>query len=224
MVAAGCGQKGGPPHTQAGAVLSAPVLETTAVEVAAHGRPEVRDTTSERDADRDPPAASPPEVNKKDLHAQAKTRSPVEGEKRKPPQDPTGSRRAAASPTPHVVLLPSHSSATGPANAGRAILRGDRQLDGGCMWLEWTDGPVAVLWPQGWRAAFSSSPASEAILQNRDGEDVAEAGDEVVVGGYWEKPGRLDRCHIGDGTVMYVSSIETAAVGSTGTSTDKATD
>ncbi len=69
-------------------------------------------------------------------------------------------------------------------------LEGDAQLEGGCVWLETPDGRYEVLWPDDIKAE------TDPVQLVRDGEVVAEEGDEVVVEGHVEDD-MVSVCQVG---------------------------
>lgn len=86
----------------------------------------------------------------------------------------------------------------------QGVIRGDRNVDGGCVWLESRDGGrQPVVWPVGYRARFG--PRVE-IFDNT-GQRVAGEGDLVGFGGAGaaDPPPGL-RCMFGAQQVAFVES------------------
>lgn len=97
----------------------------------------------------------------------------------------------------------------GASRAGTliGILEGDAGLEGGCAWLEPTGGPDAALddqvqpiFPDGYRVEFEP----DLHVLDRDGEVVAERGDELVVDGTAD-PDVATTCQVG--TVYRVHEV-----------------
>ena len=81
-----------------------------------------------------------------------------------------------------VVALPSYSSTGTMASAAyeRLILRGDIEVDGGCVWVENKNGErLSIRWPEGFQARFDTDAEGEATIEllDPDGVIVASGGD-----------------------------------------------
>lgn len=72
------------------------------------------------------------------------------------------------------------STATGQLGAQTLVgtLGGSAELEGGCAWLEASEGRFEVIYPEGYRVEFEP-----LRLIGPDGETVAEEGDELTVAG-----------------------------------------
>lgn len=87
------------------------------------------------------------------------------------------------------------------ADAVTGTLAGDAQLEGGCVWLESDGSRYEVLWPEGYTAE------ADPVALRRDGEVVAEAGDQVTVRGE-EATDVMTTCQVG--TIFAAESVEVA--------------
>lgn len=78
-------------------------------------------------------------------------------------------------------------------------LGGDAQLEGGCAWVETSSGRYEVVWPEGYEVAF------DPVRLLRDGEVVAEAGDELTVRGSVDTDA-VSICQVGP--IFQATSVE----------------
>ena len=107
---------------------------------------------------------------------------------------------------PGAIALPD----TDVANCEEALLaevtlRGDRDLDGGCVWVEGDDGtPLNIIWPPKYAVLFHDDGGFE--LLDHQGTTVAHDGDRLEMGGGWHDV-TPERCAIagadtGDGSFI----------------------
>jgi len=94
---------------------------------------------------------------------------------------------------PSSGRLPGHRS--GLASPFSAILRADRDLDGGCVWLDAGDGAgITALWPIGYRARFD--PLTEPVVIDQNGRLVATAGQRIYTSALPWRGSMPDRCAV----------------------------
>lgn len=89
--------------------------------------------------------------------------------------------------SPHGSAAPSAA-----AEALVGVLRGDAQLEGGCVWLDTARGRIEVIWPDGYAAT-----ADPVRLTDPSGDVVARAGDEVRIEGS-HAPDLVSTCQVGE--------------------------
>ncbi len=82
-------------------------------------------------------------------------------------------------------------------------LAGDAGVDGGCLWLETADGPLAVWWPAGHAARFDP-----AELVGPGGQLVAREGELVTAGGGYGAHEGMARCRLGQDEVARVGIVD----------------
>lgn len=124
---------------------------------------------------------------------------------------PTGDDAARVSHRGTVVDVPTHDLDYLPEVIGVAVLRGDPDLDGGCLWLEMEGVPQAVRWRSGSQAHFlPSGEAGSPELLDAAGQVLARDGQTVYFTGARSGAAeRLDRCHVGEDHVWYVGEVTT---------------
>lgn len=93
-------------------------------------------------------------------------------------------------------------TAPGDAEGGElreGTLGGDASLEGGCAWLDTSDGRLEVLYPEGYEVRFEP-----LRLLGPDGETIAEEGDTVRVRGRVAED-RMSICQVG--TIFQASEV-----------------
>lgn len=88
----------------------------------------------------------------------------------------------------------------GTAQAVYATLVGDPDVDGGCVWLDYGQGPETIEWVPGTKAHFFTRDDGTVTFELIDPHKgvVGVEGDQVVTGGPQRRPGRAERCNVGD--------------------------
>lgn len=103
-----------------------------------------------------------------------------------------------------TVALPTHEEAEIVGAVHGATVVGDGSRDGGCVWLVVGGRPRSVRWEAGSTARFGVAGDGSETVEVLDGAGtvVARGGEAVTVVAS-ERPGRLDRCHVGDEAVVW---------------------
>lgn len=87
------------------------------------------------------------------------------------------------------------------------VLRGDAEVDGGCVWVEGPDGErIPVVWPPGFGARFTEAGVE---LVDEDGAVVAREGDVLEMGG-GNNPVSGERCMFGEDSAWVAGSVSVA--------------
>ncbi len=88
---------------------------------------------------------------------------------------------------PGAIALPDTDVANFEAALlAEVTLRGDRDLDGGCVWVEDDDGtPLNIIWPPKYAVLFHDDGGFE--LLDHQGTTVAHDGDRLEMGGGWHE-------------------------------------
>lgn len=77
-------------------------------------------------------------------------------------------------------------------------LAADPNFDGGCVWLESDQRRLSVIWPYGYSVRFGAT----VDLLDEDGSVVAQAGDELEIGGAILPDIAPARCRVSPDTVL----------------------
>lgn len=183
-----------------------------------------RPITADQGAGDKPPAATPDEpvlrspVPSTTVEEPGATASadpqPTAGTTRPQATEPQATESTASAPPlaayDRTVVVPTHQESELPDAAIEGVLVGDPAKEGGCVWLATNadGGAVAVRWPSGYQARFfrTAEGLESFELLNAEGSVMARKGDRVVLGGAHFAE-RLERCHVGGGSVWYASSV-----------------
>lgn len=145
-----------------------------------------------------PPPLGPPEPSASPVRPAPE--SAVDGAPAAPAPEVLGEQPVSS----RTVALPTHDEAEIVGAVHGATVAGDGSRDGGCVWLVVAGRPRAVRWEAGSTARFGVAGDGSETVEVLDGAgNVVARGGEAVTVVARERPGRLDRCHVGDEAVVW---------------------
>lgn len=149
-----------------------------------------------------PDHSSPPELSSPPVPP------PPEPDTEEAPAFPAPEPVSRPSPSRRTVALPTHDEAEVVGAVHGATVVGDGDRDGGCVWLVAEGRPRAVRWEAGTTARFTAASDGTETVEVLDGAGsvIARGGEHVTVVAA-ERPGRLDRCHVGEEAVVWHISL-----------------
>ncbi|MGI8757876.1 MAG: hypothetical protein ACR2K0_01045 [Acidimicrobiales bacterium] len=154
------------------------------------------------EAPQPPPDPGPP------VPSEAPVPPPPEPAEQATPAVPAPEVAGDQAPSRRTVALPTHDEGELAGAVHSATVVGDGDRDGGCAWLVVDGRPRAVRWEAGSTARFTTAGDGAETVEVLDGAGnvVTRGGEELTVVAD-QRPERLDRCHVGEESVVWYIAI-----------------